>query len=88
MILFDIVNESVVSQIMLDSYIGTFDHHGLRSLQTEPDRSSPIFEARLGHFWAVLDRSLVPSINQAIAKGDSRSALQIVLQQARDFGAI
>ena len=85
---FDTVIRIVVQQIMLDSYIGTFDHDGLRSLKTELDQANLIFEKRIGHFWAVLDRSHVPTINQAIAKGDSRTALQFVLQQARDFGAI
>jgi len=70
-------NPSVISQVMLDSFIGTFD-------QTR----TFIERRRLGRFWAVLDRSVVPSINLAIAKGDSRSALQIVLQQARDIGSI
>ena len=78
----------MVLHFMLDSYIGTFDHHGLRSLKSENDVRSAIFSRRPGQFWAVLDKSLVPSINQAIAKGDSISALQIVFQQARDMGSI
>lgn len=73
---------------MLDSYIGTFDHHGLRSLKSENDVPPAILARQPGQFWAVLDRSLVPSINQAIAKGDSISAMQIVLQQAREIGSI
>lgn len=79
----------VVLQIMLDSFIGTFDQQGLRTFKSETDQTRAYIERRRhGRFWAVLDRSVVPSINQAIAKGDSRSALQIVLQQARDIGSI
>lgn len=79
----------VVLQIMLDSFIGTFDQQGLRTFKSETDQTRAFIERRRhGRFWAVLDRSVVPSINQAIAKGDSRSALQIVLQQARDIGSI
>ena len=79
----------VVLQIMLDSFIGTFDQQGLRTFKSETDQTRAYIERRRhGRFWAVLDRSVVPSINQAIAKGDSRSALQIVLQKARDIGSI
>ena len=74
---------------MLDSFIGTFDQQGLRTFRAETYQTRTYIERRpLGRFWAVLDRSVVPSINHAIAKGDSRSALQIVLQQARDIGSI
>ena len=82
-------NPSVISQVMLDSFIGTFDQQGLRSFRSETNQTRAFVERRRhGRFWAVLDRSVVPSINLAIAKGDSRSALQIVLQQARDIGSI
>ncbi len=74
---------------MLDSFIGTFDQHGLRTLRSETAQTPAFVERRRqGRFWAVLDRSLVPTINRAIATGDSRTALQIVLQQARDIGTI
>lgn len=74
---------------MLDSFIGTFDQHGLRTLKAETNQTPAFIERRRqGRFWAVLDSSLVPSINLAIAKGDSRTALQIVLQQAREIGSI
>ena len=74
---------------MLDSFIGTFDQRGLRTLKSDTKQARAFVERRRhGRFWAVLDRSVVPSINLAIAKGDSRSALQIVLQQARDIGSI
>ena len=79
----------MISQVMLDSFIGTFDQRGLRTLKSETKQTRAFVERRRhGRFWAVLDRSVVPSINLAIAKGDSRSALQIVLQQARDIGSI
>ena len=74
---------------MLDSFIGTIDQYGLRTLKSETDQTQAFIEQRReGRFWAVLDNSLVPAINQAIAKGDSRTALQIVLQQAREIGSI
>ena len=74
-------NPSMISQVMLDSFIGTFDQRGLRTLKSETKQTRAFVERRRhGRFWAVLDRSVVPSINLAIAKGDSRSALQIVLQ--------
>ncbi|MDA8562869.1 hypothetical protein N9L06_00290 [Mariniblastus sp.] len=74
---------------MLDSFIGTFDQHGLRTLKSETNQTHAFIERRRqGRFWAVLDISLVPTINEAIATGDSRTALQIVLQQARDIGSI
>ena len=79
----------MISQVMLDSFIGTFDQRGLRTLKSETNQTRTFVERRrCGRFWAVLDRSVVPSINLAIAKGDTRSALQIVLQQARDIGSI
>lgn len=87
--MFDSVFRIVVQQPMLDSFIGTIDQRGLRSFKSETNQAATFVERRRqGRFWAVLDRSFVPSINQAIAKGDSRTALQIVLQQARDIGSI
>jgi len=48
----------VVLQIMLDSFIGTFDQHGLRTLRSETNQSPAFVERRRqGRFWAVLDRS-------------------------------
>lgn len=79
----------MVLQTMLDSFIGTIDQQGLRTFKSETNQPRSFIERRRqGRFWAVLDSSVVPSINQAIAKGDSRTALQIVLQQARDIGSI
>jgi hypothetical protein len=77
---------------MLDSFIGTFDQQGLRSLKSEVTPTRSFIERTPGQFWAILDSSVVPSINQAIAlrssKSDSCEALQIILQQARDIGSI
>jgi len=52
---------------MLDSFIGTFDQHGLRTLRSETNLTPAFAERRRqGRFWAVLDRSLVPSTNRAM----------------------
>ena len=73
---------------MLDSFIGTFDEHGLRSLEIEGCNRAYSPKGDNPKFWAVTDCSVLTNIKLAMASGDARSALKIIVQQARDIGRI
>lgn len=73
---------------MLDSFIGTFDEYGLRTLETEGGKRHCSLIGDRPKFWAVIDRAELAPIKLAMAAGDTRSALKLIVQQARDFGRI
>jgi len=75
---------------MLQSFIGTFDTAGLRSLKTEDSAPAPLAGCfpLPGQFWAVLDTDELPSIRRAMMLGQRGTALDLLLQQAKCFGSI
>ena len=73
---------------MLESFIGTFDEYGLRTFESEAEKLPSTFIEDRQKFWVVIDRSVLSTIKLAMASGDSRSALKIIVLQARDIGRI
>lgn len=75
---------------MLQSFVGTFDSDGLRSLQPETEERVPSDCTSGGPvgFWAIIDTSELPAIEQAILSGSRAKALGILVQQARSVGRL
>lgn len=75
---------------MLQSFVGTVDANGLRTLRPEGETatgcrsktSSPI------QIWAILDSSEIPSIQQAMMLGRRGTALQLLLEQSQSRGQV
>ena len=74
---------------MIQSFTGTFDTSGIRSLRVEADDDSrgptPITSAR---FWAVLDTRDVPLIRRAMTAGDRIGALKLISDHSLSMGTI
>ena len=75
---------------MLQSFIGTFDIAGLRTLRSEDDTCG---ETRLSSteavpFWAILDTDELPSIQRALMLGYRGTALELLVQQAKSLGRL
>lgn len=80
---------------MLQSFIGTFDVVGLRSLRSEDDvvesdvwPSSRCVPAGIVPFWAIIDTTELPTIQQALMLGNRGHAWEILVQQAKCFGRL
>ena len=75
---------------MLESFIGTFDSTGLRSLTTEetPSAARRSHHEQVVEFWAVLDTSELPLIQKAFLLGQRGAALDLIAQQAKSLGRI
>lgn len=74
---------------MLQSFTGTFDAGGLRSLQLErdqEDRTDPY--GSLCRFWAVLESPVDPRIRAAYLAGDRTRALRLISDYAIALGTI
>jgi len=74
---------------MIQSFTGTFDAHGVRSLRIEADdtpRGLPSDAST--HFWAVLDSRDVPLIHRAIVAGDRKRALKLISDHSLSMGTI
>jgi len=74
---------------MLQSFTGTFDAGGLRSLEPERDhgnRTTPA--ASLCHFWAVLESPVDRRIRAAYHSGDRARALQLISDYAVSLGTV
>ena len=74
---------------MIQSFTGTFDTSGIRSLRVEADDdsrgSTPITLAR---FWVVLDTRDMPMIRQAMSAGDRIGALKLISNHSLSMGTI
>lgn len=75
---------------MLQSFIGRFDHSGLRSLRIELDYDE---ERRFvsvvpGGFWVVVDSDELPTIHRALIAGQRQTALQLIVDRARSVGRV
>lgn len=73
---------------MLNSFIGTIDRYGLRTLSVETKASTRRIPENGNRFWAVLDPSVLPTVSRAMACGQRQAALEIVLKSARDAGSV
>lgn len=75
---------------MLQSYIGTFDSDGLRSLWTEEhcEHARRQRDGRVVEFWAVIDSEELHPIRRAMILGDRGTALELIGQQAISLGRI
>ena len=78
----------MISQSMLNSFIGTIDRYGLRTLSVETKSSASRVSEDRNRFWAVLDSSILPTVSQAMACGQRKAALEIVLKSAKDAGSV
>lgn len=77
---------------MLQSFVGTFDAVGLRTLQTEGDSIVPgqLIPCSAGSvpFWAILDTAVLPPIQHALSLGYRSTAWEILAQQATCLGRL
>lgn len=75
---------------MLQSFIGRFDHSGLRSLRIESDydEERQFAGAMTGGFWAVVDSEELPTIHRALVAGQRQTALQLIVDRARSVGRV
>ena len=74
---------------MLQSFRGTVDGGGIRSLylETEVPVRRPI-EKSVAEFWAVLDAQELPVIREAVQAGDRRTALSLICERSAFIGSI
>ncbi len=75
---------------MLQSFVGTYDQSGLRSLRLEEANSALPWTSPTGAapFWAVLDSSDVPEICRAVCHGRRRRALRLLNERALTLGSL
>jgi hypothetical protein len=78
---------------MLQSFIGTFDAVGLRSLQREDDAGEadqrPLAPINgTVPFWAILDTGELPTIHQALVLGHRSRAWELLAEQAKCLGRL
>lgn len=73
---------------MLQSFFGTFDRSGLRSLRVDDDLCPPILfpKATTASFWAILDSDELPIIHRAVIVGHRGEALQMLAERAVCIG--
>lgn len=76
---------------MLQSFVGTIDERGLRTLTPEPEGGHVFgcdLESRRHAFWAVVDSSNLREIHEALLHGQRRQALQLLVNYARSIGSV
>lgn len=76
---------------MLQSFVGTIDAQGLRSLNPEPDGEvwpGSSHDAGAGTIWAVLDSADLIAVRDALRDGQKRRALQLLSEYARSLGPV
>lgn len=75
---------------MLQSFIGTIDTTGLRSLRNEEYVESVVTleDPDVVRFWAILDTNQLPQIRRALLMGHRGAALNLVEQQAKSLGRL
>lgn len=74
---------------MLQSFVGTFDAAGLRSLRAEEDGTAPPEnrEATVP-FWAIIDTVELPPIEAALTLGCRSIAFELLAGRAKAFGPL
>lgn len=81
--------QNVVREEMLQSFRGTVDVGGIRSLHLETD--VPVRSQRantVAEFWVVLDAKEIPVIREAVRAGDRRTALSLICERSAFIGSI
>ena len=75
---------------MLQSFVGTFNAAGLRTLRNEDASDMRVIHNATGSvsFWAILDSDELPAIQHAITLGDRGAALQMLVQAAKSLGPV
>lgn len=76
---------------MLQSFVGTFDAVGLRSLRCELEfgvSPRPLATAGSVSFWAILDTAELPQIEQAFLLGYRGTALELLAEHAKSLGRL
>ena len=74
---------------MLQSFRGTFDSVGIRTLRFETDdERSGTLGSGLVEFWAVVDAEYVRQIRLALALGDRIGATRLLADTAASIGSI
>ena len=74
---------------MLQSFRGTVDVGGIRSLYLEVDvPARPQLGSSVAEFWAVLDAKELPVIREAVRVGDRRTALSLICERSAFIGSI
>ena len=74
---------------MLQSFRGTVDVGGIRSLYVETESPvRPRVATSVGEFWAVLDAKELPVIREAVRAGDRRTALSLLCERSAFIGSI
>ncbi len=74
---------------MLQSFRGTIDEYGLRSLRIEENAIVRYEgEPTIREFWAVLDSDDLRTIRAAFLAGDRRAALSLVCERSQSIGAV
>ncbi|MEZ6103887.1 MAG: hypothetical protein R3E01_33490 [Pirellulaceae bacterium] len=75
---------------MLQSFRGTVDVGGIRSLYLEADVPArpQLGSSLVAEFWAVLDAKELPVIREAVRVGDRRTALSLICERSAFIGSI
>lgn len=76
---------------MLRAFVGTIDELGLRTLTPEQEdggRCRRDVGGRIGAIWAVVDSANLTEIQEALAQGQRRRALQLLSANARSLGSV
>ena len=74
---------------MLQSFRGTIDTHGIRTLRLESDEDfSRQQHYPINEFWVVLNHTDLPAIRAILASGDRARALRRVCEQAVSLGLV
>ncbi len=74
---------------MLQSFRGTIDRFGIRSLREETDEPIRFLATgSLAEFWAVMDASELPTIRAAVSTGDRSAALSLLCERSVSMGMI
>ena len=74
---------------MLQSFRGTIDAHGIRTLRLERDEElDHHLGGRCAEFWAVLDSKEVPLIRTAVQTDNRHTALSLICERSVSFGTI
>jgi len=74
---------------MLESFRGTVDRGGIRTLRLERDEDFARRPDRTtAEFWAILNREELPLIRAALATGDRVGATKMVCEHAVALGSV
>ena len=78
----------MVLRVMLQSFRGTFDSVGIRSLRVERDDERTGILGDVAEFWAVVDTEFALQVRTALSHGDRTSATRLLSDSATSMGSI